>query len=146
MKDLLGEAGVTGDTVEDGIEYPFYVTDAAHTLYQHIARLASRSGYFSHMTAEGKLSFVPFAADAVVQTFHYGEDLIAAQIGDAPAPAGVLFTGKGAAGSRARTRGPGSSRMRRPSKRPRAMRVRRSLSSMPPCARAGHWKRQPPRT
>ena len=99
VKDLLGEASVTPGKVEDGIDYPFYAVDDSVTLYQHIARLARSSGHLATMTPENKLAFAPFVADAVVQTFHYGEDLILAQVGDTPAPAGILITGEGAAGS-----------------------------------------------
>jgi hypothetical protein len=99
VSDLIGQCEVAAATVEDGSDYPFYVVDAPRTVYQHIARLAQRSGYIAAMTAEDKLQFSPAAVDAAVQTFTYAQDLMALQAAEDTPLAGVLFTGEGAAGS-----------------------------------------------
>src|SRR5215212_2104046 len=72
VKDLAGRAGVGTDTVEEGVEFPFYVVDDRRSAYQHIAALARKSGYLAWFTPEGKLGFAPFVAERPVQTFTYG--------------------------------------------------------------------------
>ncbi|RIK51211.1 MAG: hypothetical protein DCC57_10955 [Chloroflexi bacterium] len=99
VNDLIGQCGVDAADVEDGSDYPFYVVDAARTVYQHIARLAQRSGYIAAITAEDKLQFAPAAADNAAQTFTYAQDLLAVHLAEGAPLAGVTFTGEGAAGS-----------------------------------------------
>ncbi|MCC6166170.1 MAG: hypothetical protein IT329_02985 [Caldilineaceae bacterium] len=99
VNDLIGQCGVAAGDVEDGSDYPFYVVDAPRTVYQHIARLAQRSGYAAWITAEDKLQFAPAAADSAVQTFTYAQDLLAVHLVEGAPLAGVMLTGEGAAGS-----------------------------------------------
>jgi phage protein D len=100
VKDLAGKAGVGTDTVEDGVEFPFYVVDDRQSAYRHIATLARKSGYLAWLTPEGKLSFAPFTAGQAVQTFAYGEDILSLQMTEvAPGVGAVTTFGEGAAGS-----------------------------------------------
>jgi phage protein D len=100
VRDLAGRAGVATDTVEDGVEFPFYVVDDRRSAYLHIAALARKSGYLAWFTPEGKLSFAPFVAGQPVQTFTYGVDIISLEVTDAAPVVGAVTTvGEGAAGS-----------------------------------------------
>jgi len=78
--ELAGRAGVGTDTVEDGVDLPFYVLDDRRSAYEHIAALARKSGYLAYFTPEGKLNFKPFAAGRPVQTFAYGQDILALEV------------------------------------------------------------------
>lgn len=99
-KDLAGKAGVGTDTVEDGVEFPFYVLDDRQSAYRHIAALARKSGYLAWFTPEDKLSFAPFTAGQAVQTFAYGEDILSLQVTEEPPVVRAVTTfGEGAAGS-----------------------------------------------
>lgn len=100
VKDLAGSAGVGTDTVEDGVEFAFYVVDDRQNAYRHIAALARKSGYLARFTPEGKLSFAPSTAGQAVQTFAYGEDILSLEATDALPVVGAVTTfGEGAAGS-----------------------------------------------
>ncbi len=100
VNDLASLAEVETDTIEDGISFPFYVVDDRSTAYQHIANLAKKSGYLAYFTPEGKLNFAPFSAGDPVQTFTYGQDILALQLTDAaPVVGSVTTVGEGAAGS-----------------------------------------------
>lgn len=100
VKDLAGKASVSTDTVEDGVEFPFYVVDDRRSAYLHIAALARKSGYLAWFTPEGKLNFAPFVAKQPVQTFTYGVDIVSLEVTEAaPVVGAVMTTGEGAAGS-----------------------------------------------
>jgi phage protein D len=100
VRDLAGRAGVDTDTVEDGVEFPFYVADDRQSAYRHVAALARKSGYVAWLTPEGKLNFAPFSAGQAVQTFTYGEDILSLAVADAVSVIGTVTTvGEGAAGS-----------------------------------------------
>ncbi|MDQ4043678.1 MAG: contractile injection system protein, VgrG/Pvc8 family [Actinomycetota bacterium] len=100
VSDLAGRAGVGTDTVEDGVEFPFYVVDDRRSAYRHIAALARRSGYLAYFTPENKLNFAPFASSQPVQTFSYGEVIISLRTTKIAAVVGAVTTvGEGAAGS-----------------------------------------------
>jgi phage protein D len=100
VKDLAGRAGVGTDTVEDGVEFAFYVVDDRQSAYRHIAALARKSGYLAWFTPEGKLNFAPFSGGQAVQTFTYGEDILSLEVIDALPVVGAVTTfGEGAAGS-----------------------------------------------
>ena len=100
VQDLAGKAGVDTDTVEDGVDFPFYVVDDHRSAYQHIAALARKSGYLAYLTPEGKLSFAPFTAGQPVESFTYGVDVMSLEVTDAAPVVGAVTTiGEGAAGS-----------------------------------------------
>ena len=100
VRDLAGRAGVDTDTVEDGVEFPFYVADDRQSAYRHVAALARKSGYLAWFTPEGNLSFAPFTGGQAVQTFTYGEDILSLEVTDAVPVVGAVTTfGEGAAGS-----------------------------------------------
>jgi phage protein D len=99
VNDLAGQAGVDTDTVESGVELPFYVIDDRWNAYQHIARLAGQSGFCAYFTVDNGLYFGPLAEGSTLQTFHYGEDILALQVQTTGAPDGIVVVGQGAAGS-----------------------------------------------
>ncbi|GAK58617.1 hypothetical protein U27_05591 [Candidatus Vecturithrix granuli] len=100
VNDLVGRVGVGTETIQDGINFPFYVIDDRLSAYRHIAELARKSGYLAFFSPEGNLNFAPFAAGQTVQTFTYGVDILSLQLIEAtPILGTVTTTGEGAAGS-----------------------------------------------
>lgn len=100
VSDLASRAEVETDTIENGLDFPYYVIDDRLNAYQHIATLARKSGYMAFFTTEGKLSFVTLATGQAVQTFTYGLDILSLQLTQATALCGeVTVFGEGAAGS-----------------------------------------------
>ena len=99
VNDLASQAGVDTDTVESGVDFPFYVLDDRNNAYQHIATLARKSGYLTYFTTEGKLYFGPYADGQAVQTFNYGIDILSLQVKETtPVVGSVTTIGEGAAG------------------------------------------------
>lgn len=98
--DLVGQAEVDIDVVEPGIDLPFYVIDDRYNAYEHIHRLARKSGYIAHFTPEGKLYFGPEQSGQAVQTFSYANDILEIQVQkfNAAATAATVI-GEGAAGA-----------------------------------------------
>jgi hypothetical protein len=100
VRDLAGRKEVSTDKVEDGLEFPHYVVDDRRSAYRHIAALGRKSGYQASFTPEGKLSFAPFPDGQAVQTFAYGDDILALEVTQsAPVVTGIGAVGEGAAGS-----------------------------------------------
>lgn len=100
VNDLASQAEVETDTIEDGVDLPYYVVDAHTNAYQHIEVLARKSGCMAFFTNEGKLSFVAMETGQAVQTFNYGVDILSMHVTQAGAQSGeVLIFGEGAAGS-----------------------------------------------
>lgn len=100
VSDLAGRAGVTTGTIEDGIDVAFWVAHDRVGAWNHIARLATASGYLALFSAEGELSFGPLAPGGPQRTFTGGQDVV----GFDAAAASVLVdavtvVGDGAAGS-----------------------------------------------
>ena len=99
VSHLADATGVETDSVDDGVNYPFYVVDDRRSLYHHMVVLAQQNGFALYFSAQGKLNFAPLNGDSVAQ-FHYGIDLIALQHIESPALFGqVTVVGSGAAGS-----------------------------------------------
>ncbi len=97
--DLAGLAGVDIDTVESGVDLPFYVLDDRSNAYEHINTLARKSGYLTCFTPEGKLYFGPYAEGQAVQTFSHGMDILSLQVQETtPVAQSVTTIGEGAAG------------------------------------------------
>jgi phage protein D len=100
VNDLAGKASVDTDSVQDGASYPFYAIDDRRNAWQHIAALARGNGFAAFFSAEGKLNFQPVEAGQPVQTFNYGDDILALQLSSAVPGAGqITVVGEGAAGS-----------------------------------------------
>jgi len=100
VADLADQAGVETGTLESGADFPFLALDDRGNAWEHIAALALKSGYLACFTAEGKLHFGPWPDGQPVQTFNYGDDILALEVRDrTPAVAGVRMIGAGAAGS-----------------------------------------------
>ena len=100
VNDLAQRASVATGSVEDGASYPFYAVDDGRNAWQHIAALARNNGFAAFFSPEGKLNFQPVEAGQPVQTFTYGNDILALQLtGAVPAAGQVTVVGEGAAGS-----------------------------------------------
>lgn len=80
VKALADDAGVTTDTVEDGIDLPFYMADSSMTFYDHALGLARRCGFDLYTTPEGKLIFASFAVLLADHTYRYGAEILDASI------------------------------------------------------------------
>ncbi|MDX1696383.1 MAG: hypothetical protein R3208_21635 [Ketobacteraceae bacterium] len=100
VTSLAQSAGVETDTVEPGIDFPFYVVDDGRNLYQHIAELARKSGLYAFIGSDGKLNFSAPPSGEPVKTFSYGVDVLAMQTSRRKHPVDeVSAIGQGAAGS-----------------------------------------------
>src|SRR5258706_10438880 len=100
VNDLAQKASVDTDSVEAAASYPFYAVDDGRNAWQHIAALARNNGFAAFFTPEGKLNFNPVEAGQPVQTFNYGQDILALHLTSAvPAAGQVTAVGEGAAGS-----------------------------------------------
>lgn len=100
VSDLASQAGVETDSVESGMDLPFYVIDDRRSAWEHIALLAQLCGYAAYFSTENKLCFGALSAGQAVQTFTYGVDILALEAIQAESPAGTfVVVGEGAAGS-----------------------------------------------
>jgi phage protein D len=100
VQDLAGRAGVSAGTIDDGIDYPFYVVDDRRSAYAHVAALARASGLVARFTAAGELTFAPAFQEDAVQTFTYGVDVLTLHVTQgAPLTGAYQVIGEGAAGS-----------------------------------------------
>ena len=100
VESLAGTAGVETDTIEPGIDFPFYVIDDGKNLYQHIAELAQKSGLYAYIGIDGKLNFTSPPSGEAVKTFVYGVDILAIKTSRSKNTVDqVSAIGQGAAGS-----------------------------------------------
>lgn len=100
VQSLADLAEVETDTVEAGVDLPFYVVDGSRNLYEHIANLAGKSGLLASISGEGKLNFKAVPSAAAEKTFHYGVDILHLNISQHPPPLDkITLVGAGAAGS-----------------------------------------------
>ncbi len=77
---LAGTAGIPTDTVEDGIDLPFYFADSARSLYSHCFGLSRLCGFDLYVTGKGDLVFSPFSATSADHTFRYGSEILAVTV------------------------------------------------------------------
>lgn len=100
VESLAGTAGVETDTVEPGIDFPFYVVDDGKNLYQHIAELAAKSGLYAYIGGDGKLNFASPPSGEAIKTFVYGVDILAIKTARSKNKVDqISAVGQGAAGS-----------------------------------------------
>lgn len=100
VNDLCSQADVDTDVVESGIDLPFYVIDDRYNGYEHIDRLARKSGYVAYFTTEGKLYFGPAQTGQPIQTFNYADDILELKVQkNSTSDVSVSVIGEGAAGS-----------------------------------------------
>jgi hypothetical protein len=57
VRNLLGEAGLPGGTIDDGPELPRFVIDRFQSAYAHIKGLADRLGYELYANRDGEIMF-----------------------------------------------------------------------------------------
>ncbi|HET7270397.1 MAG TPA: hypothetical protein VFI90_04855 [Rubrobacter sp.] len=62
--DLIGQAGLSAGTVEDGPVLPRYVVDRALSGYRHLKDLADRLGYELYADRDGNIMFHPLGPAA----------------------------------------------------------------------------------
>lgn len=100
IDDVVGRAGVGVDSIESGIDFPFFVLDDRQGAYAHLATLARRCGFAVSFTPDGKVRVGPPGGGDPVQTLTYGADVLALSLTDAtPTVQTVTTLGDGAAGS-----------------------------------------------
>jgi len=63
-RDLIGQAGLSTGTVDDGPVLPRYVVDRALSGYRHLKELADRLGYELYADRDGNLMFHPLGPAA----------------------------------------------------------------------------------
>lgn len=80
VTDLAGKAGISTDTIEDGIDLPVYFVDSTRSLFAHCTGLAVLCGFDLYTTAEGKLVFAPLSTTSADHTFRYGAEILAATV------------------------------------------------------------------
>jgi phage protein D len=98
--NVVSRAGVQTDSVESGMDFPFFVIDDRRGAYTQLAALARRCGFAASFTADGKLRFGRPGSGNPVQTFNYGVDILSLALADAaPIVKTVTAIGDGAAGS-----------------------------------------------
>src|SRR5215207_9079051 len=56
-RDLIGQAGLSTGTVDDGLTLPRYVVDRALSGYRHLKELADRLGYELYADRDGNIMF-----------------------------------------------------------------------------------------
>lgn len=100
VQSLADLAEVETDTIDAGVDLPFYVVDGSLNLYQHIAQLAEKSGLLASISGEGKLNFKGTPAAPAEKTFNYGVDIVHLTLSRTTPPVDqVRLVGAGAAGS-----------------------------------------------
>jgi phage protein D len=100
VRDLIGKASVDSGSIDDGPSLPYYVVDSRSSAWEHIARLATLSGFAAWFAADGGLHFSLLQSGSPVQTFTYGQDILELDAVEAPPlPGEVMVVGEGAAGS-----------------------------------------------
>lgn len=62
--DLIGQAGLSAGTVDDGPVLPRYVVDRALSGYRHLKELADRLGYELYADRDGNIKFHPLGPAA----------------------------------------------------------------------------------
>jgi phage protein D len=101
VSDLASRAGVDGVAADDGAKLASYVIDSRSSAWEHVARLATLSGFAAWVDPERGLRFGPLEAGQATQTFGYGEDVLELDALETPLAAGlVTVVGEGAAGSK----------------------------------------------
>ena len=76
VSDLAGQAGIDTKTVEDGIEFPFYVIDDRKNGWEHLHEIAGKCGFDLFLTPDNKLIFKGFKKSSAAFTLIYGENII----------------------------------------------------------------------
>jgi phage protein D len=76
VSDLAGQAGLDTQTVEDGIEFPFYVMDDRKNGWEHLHEIAGKCGFDLFLTPDNKLIFKGFKKSSAAHTLIYGENII----------------------------------------------------------------------
>lgn len=85
-RDLAGRAGISAGSVEDGIEFPYYVIDDRRNACEHLRRLAMGCGFDLYFDAANALAFAPYQPAQADHAFEYGVDLIDARVRAQPPP------------------------------------------------------------
>jgi hypothetical protein len=100
VRDLADRGGIDTATVDDGPDFPFYALDDRASALDHVAALARKSGFVAYFTSADELNFGPVAQGQAVQSFSYGQDIIALRVAEhTPGLAKVKVVGEGAASS-----------------------------------------------
>jgi len=92
-RDLIGEAGLSAGTVDEGPMLPRYVVDRALSAYRHLKDLADRLGYELYADRDGNIMFHPLGPAANLdalggallgaggESYAFGQQLLGAATG-----------------------------------------------------------------
>jgi len=90
VRDLADQAGVDTASVDDGITFPAYVIDGRRSVHRHLRDLADLCGFDVYVDASGRLVFEPFAGGQTIHTLEYAKHVVALEMAQAPAYAGIV--------------------------------------------------------
>jgi phage protein D len=101
VRDLASRTAADTGTVSDGAKLASYVVDSRSSAWEHVARLATLSGFAAWIDPARGVCFGPLEQGSPAQTFAYGEDILELDAFEAqPAIGTVTVVGEGAAGSK----------------------------------------------
>jgi phage protein D len=75
VSDLTSSAGLSADTIQDGIQLPYYTVDSHKSAFEHMLELAGRCGFDVFATPEDKLAFKKYES-STPKPFEYGKNII----------------------------------------------------------------------
>ena len=101
VQQMISMGDVSAGNMSPGnLILPVYIVDDRRSVYQHIARLASWSGHISYIDADNQLNWLALSTAQPVQTFVYGDDLLAIeQLQQSGCQSNTRWQGEGSAGS-----------------------------------------------
>ena len=76
VSDLASQVGIDTQTVEDGINFPFYAIDDRRNGYEHLHDIAQKCGFDLYLNPNNKLIFKEFQTSSSAHSLHYGKHII----------------------------------------------------------------------
>ncbi len=118
-RDLIGQAGLSAGTIDDGPVLPRYVVDRALSGYRHLKELADRLGYELYADRDGNIMFHPLGPAANLDALGGALGAVAGAAGGLLGPGGESYAFgqqllSAATGSSRRRVGNGRGRWREP--------------------------------
>ncbi|MGD2088503.1 MAG: hypothetical protein PVH61_20165 [Candidatus Aminicenantes bacterium] len=84
VSDLAGQVNMDTQTVENGIQFPFYVIDDRKNGWEHLHDIAQKCGFDLYLTPDSKLVFKEFKNSSAAFTLTYGKTIISLIHSDMP--------------------------------------------------------------
>jgi phage protein D len=76
VKNLAALAGVTTDTISDGVQFPYYTIDSNKNVYEHIMELGRCSGFDAYTNSSDMLVFKQYEATEP-HIMEFGKNILA---------------------------------------------------------------------